>query len=185
MVSAYYSRNSSYSRSYNAAEAESQNRFPLTRAKKFVADDLKCSQSVAAAALELMHDGEWHHVGKYASEVNYYDTIDRRLPGVVAHIKACGGAKKFAERRKVLRASRKESWPSAQQPRRFLRLSELARRARALLIETLGRDCFCIAIAIAYGERPVSGDNLATWLAWRGCEPDTIRQALARADRAD
>lgn len=94
-------------RSINGRIAESEGRHPLSRAKKVVAEQFGCTQVVAAAALELLHDGEWHHVGKYAAEVNYYDSTDERLAGVVAHILACGGAKKFSARREQLIAARR------------------------------------------------------------------------------
>lgn len=103
---AYYSRANSFSRSYNAHCAEDEGRMPLTRAKRAVAQEFGCSQTVAAAALELLYDGEWHHVGKYAARVAYYDSVDSRLAGVIRHILAWGGAKKWAERRAALRTMR-------------------------------------------------------------------------------
>lgn len=104
--SAYYSRANSYSRSYNAEVAEDEGRCPMSRAKIAVAEQFGCSQSVAKVALELVYDGEWHHVGKYANEVAYYDTTDNRLGGIIREILRHGGAKKFAERRERLRTTR-------------------------------------------------------------------------------
>lgn len=177
MSSAYYSRNCSYSRSYNAEAAESQNCYPLSRAKKFVADDLGCSQAVAAAALGLLHDGEWHHVGKFASRVNYYNAIDPRLPGVVAHIQACGGVRKFNERRKTLREARRDTtWCDIRNPGRFTSLSAYVRRSRQVVVEVLGRDCF--TLAVAQGDKPAGGDALVVWLAWRNYEAETIRRVV-------
>ena len=106
MTSAFYSRNQSYSRSANAEVAESEGRCPMSRAKKIVADKNGCSQATAAAALEMLYDGEWHHVGKFANCVAYYDATDFRLPGLISHITACGGAKKFAARREALKHKR-------------------------------------------------------------------------------
>ena len=104
--STYYSRAGSYSRSYNAEVAESAGRAPMSRAKLTVAAEFGCTQSIAQAALEMIHDGEWHHVGKYANAVNYFDTTDRRLGGLIAHIKVVGGVKKWRERRAALRTDR-------------------------------------------------------------------------------
>lgn len=104
--STYYSRAGSYSRSYNAEVAEDQGRAPLSRAKLTVVAEFRCTQAAAAAALLHLHDGEWHHVGKFAACVDYFDTRDHRLGGVIAHITACGGAKKWAARRDALRADR-------------------------------------------------------------------------------
>lgn len=73
MKGAYYRRNDSYSRSYNATEAESESRYPLTRAIAAVRSQAGVSVKDARAALVAAHDGEWHHVGKFASRVNYYD----------------------------------------------------------------------------------------------------------------
>lgn len=74
MASAYYSRNNSYSRSYNASVAETEERFPLTRA----AAHLGLSVASFKKGLEVSGIGtsEWHHVGKYASRVDYYDVSD-------------------------------------------------------------------------------------------------------------
>jgi len=107
MRSTYYSRAGSYSRSYNAHVAERAGRMPMSRARVAVAREFNCSQATAAAALSHFHDGEWHHVGKYANCVSYYDTSDYRLGGMIAHITACGGAKKWADRRDQLRKDRR------------------------------------------------------------------------------
>src|SRR5581483_6489974 len=97
-------------RSINARVAEGEGRCPLSRAKKIVAEQFGCTQIIAAAALDLLHDGEWHHVGRYAAECAYYDTTDERLAGAIAHIIACGGAKRFAARRAALKRERSERW---------------------------------------------------------------------------
>ncbi len=107
-MGAYYSRSGSYSRSFNAEVAEIEGRMPLSRAKKIVAAEHGCTQTVAACALELIHDGEWHHVGKFATEVAYHDTTLHALCGAIAEIKRCGGPKKFAARRMSLRAVRSD-----------------------------------------------------------------------------
>jgi hypothetical protein len=70
----YYSRAQSYSRSYNAERAEEEGRYPLTRAIRVVAARYGITKSAARKLLELSWQGEWHHVGKYANEINYYDT---------------------------------------------------------------------------------------------------------------
>ena len=99
-------------RSRNAEAAEIEGRQPLTRAKQAVSAEYGCTQVVAAAALKLLHDGEWHHVGKHAKACDYYDTEDERLPGVIAHILACGGPRKFTERRERLRTERFRNMPA-------------------------------------------------------------------------
>lgn len=64
-MSAYYSRARSYSRSHNAEMAELDNRYPLTRFCQFFGLD---KEKVKAKGTT-----EWHHVGKYATMVDYYD----------------------------------------------------------------------------------------------------------------
>jgi len=45
----------------------------MTTAKRVVADALHITQVKARRILELTHDGEWHHVSKYANRVDFYD----------------------------------------------------------------------------------------------------------------
>lgn len=70
--SAYYSRNQSYSRSYNAERAEADDRYPRTRAAKHLGLSTKAFDAGCAHMGYVSH--EWHHVGKYANMVDYYDT---------------------------------------------------------------------------------------------------------------
>lgn len=72
MRAAYYSRAGSYSRSYNACEAERAGRMPTTRASR------AWGFRSAAALRRWVRTNEWHHVGKYANAVNYYD-VERWL----------------------------------------------------------------------------------------------------------
>ena len=63
-------------RSRNAEFAEQFGRCPLSRAIPVVAAEAGVSRKLARAALEHTHDGEWHHVGKYACECPYYDPAE-------------------------------------------------------------------------------------------------------------
>lgn len=69
---AYYGRNDSYSKSYNAEWAERNGRFPKTRAAKELGLNTKVFDEARWAI--NYRSKEWHHVGKYANPVNYYDT---------------------------------------------------------------------------------------------------------------
>lgn len=71
MASAYYSRNKSYSRSFNAERAEVNDRYPLTRAAKHLGISVKAFKN--GLDLSGITTNEWHHVGKYANMVDYYD----------------------------------------------------------------------------------------------------------------
>jgi len=128
-------------RSINARVAEGEGRCPLSRAKKIVAEQFGCTQIIAAAALDLLHDGEWHHVGRYAAECAYYDTTDERLAGAIAHIIACGGAKRFAARRAALKRERSERWwPESSHGNRFLDWQKRRHEARRIAAEAIGRE---------------------------------------------
>lgn len=59
-------------RSINARSAESNGRHPMTRATTAVAAEAGCTHKRAKEALLASWDGEWHHVGKFASRCNYY-----------------------------------------------------------------------------------------------------------------
>ena len=70
--SAYYGRNQSYSRSYNAERAEDSGRLPRTRAASRLGVSVKAFDAGCEKA--GYRSTEWHHVGKYANMVDYYDT---------------------------------------------------------------------------------------------------------------
>jgi hypothetical protein len=95
--SAYYSRAGTYSRSYNAEVAEQEGRMPRTRAAAALGVSAPAFDAGCKAACYRCN--EWHHVGKYASRVDYYDVEElRRTPafweGAAAHYK--GAAKRAA-----------------------------------------------------------------------------------------
>ena len=61
-------------KSRRARMAESHGVLPLTQAAKVVAVEIGLTQAAAKALLKLIGRTEWHHSGKYAKEVDYYDT---------------------------------------------------------------------------------------------------------------
>lgn len=69
--SAYYSRNESFSRSYNAEVAEEEGRLPRSRAAAHLGLSALAFDAGCRAASYVAT--EWHHVGKYATRVYYYD----------------------------------------------------------------------------------------------------------------
>lgn len=71
MKTAYYSRNDSFSRSFNAERAEEENRLPRSRAAAHL--ELSVAAFDAGCAAVGYSPSEWHHVGKYAARVDYYD----------------------------------------------------------------------------------------------------------------
>ena len=100
-MGAYYSKNSSYSRSAGAEDAEDEGRLPLTWAIPEVAHLAKVTRKAARAALLATYDGEWHHVGKYASEVPYYDIKAAALaasPALAAAHEVCVAYRHVYER---------------------------------------------------------------------------------------
>ena len=98
---AYYSRSDSYSRSYNASAAEAEGRLPRTRA----AAELRVSVAAFDAGCDAAgySSREWHHVGKYANQVDYYDVEELRLSPDFWH----GAAQKYkgAAKRAALMAA--------------------------------------------------------------------------------
>jgi len=68
---AYYSRAGSFSRSYNAEVAEEEGRLPRTRAAKRFG--LSAAAFDAGCEAAEYQPCEWHHVGRYAVAVDYYD----------------------------------------------------------------------------------------------------------------
>ena len=65
-------------KSDNAYYAQSLGRWPLTKAVKVISSAIrgyyKVTQKQIRRWLEEIGPVEWHHVGKYATECNYYDT---------------------------------------------------------------------------------------------------------------
>lgn len=89
--SAYYSRAGSYSRSFNAEVAESEGRLPRTRAAAALGVSPPAFDAGCKAAGYVCD--EWHHVGKYASRVDYYDAESLRITpafweGAASHYKS-------------------------------------------------------------------------------------------------
>jgi hypothetical protein len=63
-----------YSKSNNAADAERDGRYPMTHAKRIVAEEAGVSQVTAERILWVLHRGEYHHTSKKYNCTNYYDT---------------------------------------------------------------------------------------------------------------
>jgi hypothetical protein len=63
-----------YSKSNNAVEAESEGRFPMTAAKKILADEGNVTQKIAAKLLKHFGNREWHHTSKFYNCTDYFDT---------------------------------------------------------------------------------------------------------------
>ena len=65
-------------KSDNAYYAQDNGKYPLTIAIKKIYQAIKLyykvPQRIIREWLELMGSHEWHHVGKYAQRVDYYDT---------------------------------------------------------------------------------------------------------------
>lgn len=74
MKSAYYSRANSYSKSYNAHVAEREGRYPRTIAAKRLGLSVKAFD--AGCEKIGYTPSEWHHVGKFATRVDYYDAAE-------------------------------------------------------------------------------------------------------------
>tara|TARA_Y100001963_G_C6721964_1_gene419544 strand:+ start:225 stop:569 length:345 start_codon:yes stop_codon:yes gene_type:complete len=69
-TASYYSHGRG--RSWNAEEAEQYGRYPRTRAAESLGVSVKAFRAGCIACEYVA--SEWHHVGKFASAVTYYDT---------------------------------------------------------------------------------------------------------------
>ena len=112
--SAYYPRNSSYSRSANAERCEERGCLPLTRAIARVSVLAQCPPSVARRVLLAIGSREWHHVGKYATPVDYYETEEcagdcRRRSAVEIAERVCT----VKERARIVRRWPREAFRAA------------------------------------------------------------------------
>lgn len=78
MVAKYFNR-TYQGKSDNAYSAESTGKYPMSTAKTKLREIISITAELAERALLATHDGEWHHVGKYANECKYYDVMDAIL----------------------------------------------------------------------------------------------------------
>jgi hypothetical protein len=111
MTCAYYSRNQSYSRSYNAEIAESEGRLPRNRAAKYLGISLKAFDAGCENAEYVAT--EWHHVGKYANCVYYYDCEELQdselfWKGVINSYKSILKQKELQEKLKEVIAKKRQ-----------------------------------------------------------------------------
>lgn len=63
-----------YSKSNNAVGAESEGRYPMTHAKRIVAEKTGVTQKTATAILRTLHRGEYHHTSKRYNCTDYFNT---------------------------------------------------------------------------------------------------------------
>lgn len=91
MKAAHYRRANSYSKSFNAQMAEQGGRYPATRFKQEYGIDPRT----------VTTSSEWHHVGKFANRVDYYNIIDvmQALAGMPYH-----------ERKQLIKRNFKPYW---------------------------------------------------------------------------
>ena len=175
-------------RSIAARAAESNGRMPLSRAKIAVARRFACTQTVAVEALELLHDGEWHHVGKFAAECKYYNADDDRLGGVIHHILANGGPMKFRRNCDALRRARRAAKIfnlSRQFSRGLDGFAKRRRENRRIAGEALGRDLAGVAYPTGLNEQFCTfhdGDAFCTIAVRKAGWSDELI-ALVLADR--
>ena len=60
----------------NAINAKYNNKWPLTHAIKIIASELDVTQVLARKIIESFAPCEWHHSGKYARRVNFYNVSE-------------------------------------------------------------------------------------------------------------
>ena len=96
----YYSRAGSCSRSYNAEVAEDEGKLPRTRAAKSLG--LSVAAFDAGCLVADYTATEWHHVGGYATLVDYYDC--EALAEMPEFWEGAAAAYKSAARRAMVKA---------------------------------------------------------------------------------
>ena len=64
-------------RSWGAEEAEQYGRYPRTRAAESLGVSTKAFDAGCVKSQYTSH--EWHHVGKYAARIDYYDTEELKI----------------------------------------------------------------------------------------------------------
>jgi len=75
-----------YSKSHNALAAEGAGRYPLSQAKRELAQALGITQREAEAVLLAVGTSEYHHTSSYYNTTDYYD-----VAGVLEQITEAGG----------------------------------------------------------------------------------------------
>ncbi len=65
-----------YGFSGGAADAYADGHQPMTKAKKELARAVGITQRQAADVLKFLWHGEWHHAGKYADRIPFYDVLE-------------------------------------------------------------------------------------------------------------
>lgn len=76
MVANYYYYDNYRGESLNAQHAKENERYPMTLAKRRLSKLISVTQREAQFILETIGDnGEWHHSGKYATKVTFYNIM--------------------------------------------------------------------------------------------------------------
>jgi hypothetical protein len=68
-----------FAKSNNALTAESNERYPLSRASKIMSKKLGWTLAKAKAFLSQQGTAEWHHSSKMYNKINYYNVSDEHL----------------------------------------------------------------------------------------------------------
>lgn len=76
-----------YSKSCNAVTAETEGRFPLSKAANILAKAAGCSVSKAKLFLKEQGTMEWHHTSRFYNETKYYDVSCEAIPDLIEKIK--------------------------------------------------------------------------------------------------
>ncbi len=163
--SAYYTRNGSYSRSYNAENAEADGRLPRTRAAAHLGVSVKAFDAGRMACGYT--STEWHHVGKYAAMVDYYDT--NTLEADPEFWKGCAEAYASKKKKAELMARHAEGMESLREERfRDFRAKLVRQRDCTRYVHTHGSvtsrnwDIYCGKAGLERGFihlRPMKGDK--------------------------
>jgi hypothetical protein len=148
VVATYFRRGQGLSR--NARRAEADGLLPLTRAIRAVAEEAVTTPAIARAVLAWLGASEWHHVGKFASRVDYYDTerAARWAECITPH----------ATRAAVLRRWTRQAWQGREQARIAREISEGHRATNARILQEQNSPEARAASALAAAEAKIIRD---------------------------
>ena len=168
-------------RSINAAIAESNERMPLTRAAQCVAAEAHITLALAKRALQITWDGEWHHVGKYAAETNYYDTqaaLDWlgkcvSVERLATESRKYDAGQRRAEKAVATRAAKKAAARLAIQQRQQAEIADYVQRKQAEAVERAARRAAnLVALVAKFITEPTFGR--AAELTRQGFDPSAL-----------
>jgi hypothetical protein len=106
-----------YSKSVRAVQAESDERYPLTKASAVLAEKMGWTKTKAKAFLKAQGTSEWHHTSKKYNCTDYYDVSDEELEELAEKLQTFNYVPE--EKRKVTTRFKCWNFKTTSDPRRW------------------------------------------------------------------